>query len=205
MFHIHNLGKKLSINKQLVLFSLLLISIILPSNFIGNPASMILFEYPNAQTSMNSTATGSQNQTTEEVFIVQNTSMSGPAPVRHPGQPPHEVVFALPLRDDGKIWSGRVSFTASKPIEAEILHMYKPQQPIDEKHGEPYHAILPGNRSIAISHLRDIIDVPIEINGTGISSGSFEFEGSALVFHKTSGEPFTVTYTVDAVANDVTR
>jgi hypothetical protein len=64
---------------------------------------------------------------------------------------------------------------------------------------------LPGNRSIAISHLRDIIDVPIEINGTGISSGSFEFEGSALVFHKTSGEPFTVTYTVDAVAKDVTR
>ena len=205
MFHIHNLGKILSINKQLVLFSLLLISIILSSNFIGNPASMILFEYTNAQTSMNSTATGSQNQTTEEVFIVQNTSMSVPAPVRHPGQPPHEVVFALPLRDDGKIWSGRVSFTASKPIEAEILHMYKPQQPIDEKHGEPYHAILPGNRSIAISHLRDIIDVPIEINGTGISSGSFEFEGSALVFHKTSGEPFTVTYTVDAVAKDVTR
>jgi hypothetical protein len=196
MFHIHNL---VSINKQLVLFSLLLISIVPSSNLIGNPAGMILFEYTNAQTSMNSTATGSQNQTTEEVFIVQNTSMSVPAPVRHPGQPPHEVVFALPLRDDGKIWSGRISFTASKPIEAEILHMYKPQQPIDEKHGEPYHAILPGNRSIAISHLRDIIDVPIEINGTGISSGSFEFEGNALVFHKTSGEPFTVT------AKDVTR
>ena len=83
--------------------------------------------------------------------------------------------------------------------------MYNPQQPIDEKHGEPYHAILPGNRSIAISHLRDIIDVPIEINGTGISSGSFEFEGSALVFHKTSGKTFTVMYTVDAVAKNVTR
>lgn len=26
--------------------------------------------------------------------------MSELAPVRHPGQPPHEVVFALPLRDD---------------------------------------------------------------------------------------------------------
>jgi hypothetical protein len=149
MFHIHNLGKILSINKQLVLFSLLLIPIVPSSNFIGNPAGMILFEYTNAQTSMNITATGGQNQTIEEVFIVQNTSMSVPAPVRHPGQPPHEVVFALPLRDDGKIWSGRISFTASKPIEAEILHMYKPQQPIDEKHGEPYHAILPDNRSIA--------------------------------------------------------
>jgi hypothetical protein len=41
-------------------------------------------------------------QKEEEIFVVQNTSMSIPAPVRHPGQPPHEVVFALPLRDDGK-------------------------------------------------------------------------------------------------------
>jgi hypothetical protein len=36
-------------------------------------------------------------QKEEEIFVVQNTSMSVPAPVRHPGQPPHEVVFALPL------------------------------------------------------------------------------------------------------------
>jgi len=57
-------------------------------------------------------------------FIEQKTGMSQPAPVRHPGQPSHEVVFALPLRDDGKVWSGTVTFTASKPIEAEILHTY---------------------------------------------------------------------------------
>jgi hypothetical protein len=131
-------------------------------------------------------------------IIEQKTVMSQPAPVRHPGQPSHEVVFALPLRDDGMIWSGTVTFTASKPIEAEILHYYSPKQKIDSIHGEPYHAILPGNKSIAITHLRDIIDVPIEINGTGISSGSFNFVGNALVFHKTNGEPFTVTYTIDA-------
>jgi hypothetical protein len=196
----------LSINKRLVLFSLLLlISFALSSNFIGNPPSILLFEYTNAQTPMNSTATGSQNQATEEVFIVQNTSMSVPATVTHHGQPLHQIVWALPLREDGKIWSGSVSFTASKPIEVEIIHDYKPQQPIDEKHGEPYNFIAPGNRSIAITTLKDIVDVPIEINGTGLSTGSFEFAGSALVFHKASGEPFTVTYTVDAVAKDVTR
>jgi hypothetical protein len=154
---------------------------------------------PNA---MNSTATGSQNQATE--VIVQNTSMSVPATVRHHGQPLHQIVWVLPLRDDGKIWSGSVSFTASKPIEAEIIHDYKPKQPIDEKHGEPYNFIAPGNRSIAITTLKDIIDVPIEINGTGLSSGTFGFEGSALVFHKASGEPFTVTYTVDATAKSPT-
>ena len=80
----------MSINKRLVLFSLLLlISFALSSNFIGNPPSMLLFENTNAQTSINSTATGSQNQASEEVFIVQNTSMSVPATVSHHGQPLH--------------------------------------------------------------------------------------------------------------------
>ena len=137
------------------------------------------------------------------IFIEQKTGMSQPAPVRHPGQPPHEVVFALPLRDDGKVWSGTVTFTASKPIEVEILHTYAPEQKPDSLHGEPYHAVLPGNESIAITHMRDIVDVPIEINGTGISSGSFNFVGNALVFHKTNGEPFTVTYTIDAKVKDI--
>ena len=164
----------------------------------GTGTTIILFNTGYAQTAMNSTAT-------EEVFIVQNTSMSVPATVSHHGQPLHQIVWGLPLREDGKIWSGSVSFTASKPIEVEIIHDYKPQQPIDEKHGEPYNFIAPGNRSIAITTLKDIVDVPIEINGTGLSSGSFEFAGSGLVFHKASGEPFTVTYTIDAVAMDVTR
>jgi hypothetical protein len=166
----------------------------------GTGTNAILFNAGYAQT-----VTGSQNQTAEEVIIVQNTSMSVPATVTHHGQPPHAIVWALPLRDDGKIYSGSVSFTASKPIEAEIIHDYKPQQPIAEEHGEPYNFIAPGNRSIAVTTLKDIIDVPIETNGTGLSSGTFEFDGSGLVFHKASGGPFTVTYTIDAVAKDVTR
>jgi hypothetical protein len=133
-------------------------------------------------------------------IVEQRTEMSIPAPVRHPGQPLHAVVFALPLRDDGKIWSGKVTFTASKPIEVEVLHPYEPKGEVGTMHGEPYNAVLPGNKSIAISHLRDLVDVPIEINGTGISSGTLEFVGSALVFHKTTGQPFTVTYSIDAVA-----
>ena len=136
-------------------------------------------------------------------FVEQKTVMSQPAPIKHPGQPSHEVVFALPLREDGKVWSGTVTFTASKPIEVEILHTYAPEQNPDSLHGQPYHAILPGNKSIAITHLRDIVDVPIEINGTGISSSSFNFVGNALVFHKTNGEPFTVTYTIDAKVKDI--
>lgn len=138
-------------------------------------------------------------------IVIQNTSMSAPAPVRHPGQPSHEVVFALPLRNDGKIWSGTVTFTASKPIEVEVLHTYSPKVNPDSVHGKPYNAVLPGNNSIAITHLRNLVDIPIEINGTGISSGTLDFVGNALLFHKTSGEPFTVTYTIDAISKKLTK
>jgi hypothetical protein len=141
------------------------------------------------------------NEHSEILTVVeQQTAISRPAPVSHPGQPRHSVVFALPLRDDGRIWFGKVTFTASKPIEVEVLHQYEPKEEVDTVHGEPYHAILPGNKSIAITDLRNIVNVPIEINGTGISSGTLEFVGSALVSHKTIGQPFTVTYSIDAVA-----
>jgi hypothetical protein len=168
---------------------------------IYNDLNIIDFAFANINNNNSSSSLKLLNES--YTIVEQKTVMSQPAPVRHPGQPSHEVVFALPLRDDGRIWSGTVTFTASKPIEAEILHFYSPEKKIDSIHGEPYHAILPGNKSIAITHLRDIIEVPIEINGTGISSGSFSFVGNALVFHKTNGEPFTVTYTIDAKVKNI--
>ncbi len=143
------------------------------------------------------------NNLTKDLVVEQKTVMSKSAPAKHPNQPTHQVVFALPLLDWGNIWSGKVTFTASKPIEVEILHWYTPQEQPDSKHGEPYNAVLPGNSSIAISQFRKIVDVPLEVNGTGISSGSLEFVGSALVFHKTTGESFTVTYSIDAVKKSI--
>ena len=79
-------------------------------------------------------------------IVEQRTEMSSPAPVRHPGQMPHEVVFALPLLGTGKVWSGEVTFTADKPIEVEVLHPYEPRDEVDTMHGEPYHAVLPGTK-----------------------------------------------------------
>jgi hypothetical protein len=124
---------------------------------------------------------GNSTANSEVLSIVeQRTEMSSPAPVRHPGQPLHKVVFALPLRDYGRIWAGKVTFTADKPIEVEVLYVYEPKGEVDTMHGEPFHAVLPGNKSIAISYLRNLVDVPIEINDTGISSGTVEFVGSAF-------------------------
>jgi len=138
----------------------------------------------------------------DERYVGQKTEMSNPAsPTITPhGKVPHQIVFALPLRNDSKIWTGTVTFTASKPIEIEVLHGYKPQSAVDAQHGEPYHATLPNKKTVAISTMTMFTDTPVKVTDTSISTGSLQFTGSALVFHKTSGEPFTVTYTVDAVA-----
>lgn len=134
--------------------------------------------------------------------IHQKTVSSIPASVSAPGLKPHEVVFALPLREDGKIWSGTVTFTASKPIEVEILHNYNPKD-ISNLHDEPYNAVI-GDKRIAISQLRNIVELPLTINNSQISSGTFDFVGSALVFHKTDSTPFSITYSLDAIAKDIT-
>jgi hypothetical protein len=140
----------------------------------------------------------------EENIRVQKTAMSRAAPVAHTGNLPHAVVFALPLRDDGKIYTGQVTFTASKPIEVEVLHIYRPEQPLDEAHGEPPTAVINGT-TITYSHLTGIVDNNIITGDIPTASGTFEFTGSGLVFHKRSSEPFTVTYTIYAAVHPLTN
>jgi hypothetical protein len=147
---------------------------------------------------------GNAQQASQTVFRLQETKMSATAPVAHTGNLPHAVVFALPLRDDGKIYTGRATFTASKPIEVEVLHVYNPDVAPDKDHGEPPTAVINGTR-ITYSHLTGIVDNNYVLGDVPTASGTFEFAGSALVFHKRSSEPFTVTYTIDATARPLTQ
>ncbi|HJT48775.1 MAG TPA: hypothetical protein VJ729_11395 [Nitrososphaeraceae archaeon] len=141
-------------------------------------------------------------------FRVQNTTMSIPAPNANINNQtmPHQIVIALPLRQDGKIWTGTATFTASKPIEIEVLHKYNPKVLPDAKHGEPYHAKwIDGITPIALSTMTMFSNTPVSVTNSPISTGSFVFTGSVLLFHKTDGQPFTVTYTIDATAKSLTR
>ena len=150
--------------------------------------------------------TANVQQDTE--FRVQNTTMSIPAPSANINNQtiPHQIVIALPLRQDGKIWTGTATFTASKPIEIEVLHKYNPKVLPDTKHGEPYHAKwIDGITPIALSTMTMFSNTPVSVTNSPISTGSFVFTGSVLLFHKTDGQPFTVTYTIDATAKSLTR
>jgi len=149
-----------------------------------------------------------QQQDQQPIVIrIQNTSMSEPAPNAPLNNQtlPHQIVVALPIRQDGKIWTGTVTFTASKPIEVEVEHKYNRYNiTLDAKHGEPYHAKWFDGTNIALSTMTMFTNTPVAVTNTPISTGSFTFTGSALVFHKTDGVPFTVTYTLDVVANPLT-
>jgi len=117
---------------------------------------------------------------------------------------PHQIVVALPAGPDGAIWTGTVTFTASKPIEIEVFHKYNPSVTPDTAHGQPYNAKwIDGNR-YALSTMTMFSNTPVSVTNTPISTGSLVFTGSALLFHKTDGIPFTVTYTIDAVAKPLT-
>jgi hypothetical protein len=140
-----------------------------------------------------------QPQQQGDSLVLQNTTTSIQDPV--PGHSGHQLALVAPPREDGKIWSGVVTFTASKPVDVVVLHPYNKPQIVttNQSFGEPLNApnpFAPG-QNIAISVMTKHTDDPI-------FAGSLPFAGTALAFHTTTGEPFTVSYTVDAEAKSAT-
>jgi len=182
-------------------FSVLLIVIALSTGLL---LSLTTIMYNNCH---EATAQKQSMQESPDVVTIQNTSVSVPAPNSVGNKSmPHQIVVALPLRQDGQIWTGTVTFTASKPIEVEVEHRYNPKVIPDAKHGAPYNAKWIDNTThIALSPMTMFSNTPVAVTNTPISTGSFVFAGSALLFHKTDGIPFTVTYTIDALAKPLTQ
>lgn len=136
-----------------------------------------------------------QNQTAESMpFVVQNTTKSMQDPL--PGHETHQIVIAAPPRDDGKIYSGIASFTASQPVEVVMLHSYTSGINTTET-GEPLNAPF-GDGKVAISLMKQFTDAPV-------SAGSFVFAGNALAFHNIEGKPFVITYTIDGDISSLTQ
>ena len=86
------------------------------------------------QTFAASTDPASPLQTLTHVTI-QNTTTSVQDPL--PGHQGHQAAIIIPPRDDGKLWVGTVTWTASKPVELVILHGYINVTTADSAHGVP--------------------------------------------------------------------
>jgi hypothetical protein len=127
-------------------------------------------------------------------FVRQATVASGQDPL--PGHESHELAFVLPPRSDGAVYSGVLTYTASKPVEVVVLHNYDPQNTtaVPEEYGTELTSPLPGGGgNIAIT----LFQPPYE---AGINSASVPFTGNALALHTLENDPFTATYTVNAFA-----
>jgi hypothetical protein len=129
---------------------------------------------------------------------IQNTTTSVQDPL--PGHQGHQAAIILPPRTDGKLWVGTVTWTASKPVELVVLHGFT-NVTTDAAHGEPLIS-KPPSGAVAITLITPSQFSP---SGDPVPSGTAPFVGNAVAFHTLSGAKFTVTYSVDAVANSPTK
>ena len=152
--------------------------------------------------SSNTTSSGSSNGTSEaeavqakpdaatisadESFAQQGTVTSIQDPL--PGHEAHQLALILPPRDDGAIYQGTLSYTASKPVEVVILQNFANETAVDPTYGAIATAPL-GEGEVAISLLTPQYTGPI-------NAASIPFAGNALALHTLDGEPFAATYTV---------
>src|SRR5919107_1084913 len=110
--------------------------------------------------------------------------------------PEGNIAFILPPRSDGGVYSGILTYTASKPVGVAVLHNYEPQNStaIPEEYGKEFTSPIPGGAgNIAIS----LFQPPYE---NAVNAASVPFTGNALALHTTEEGPFTATFTVNAFA-----
>jgi hypothetical protein len=130
-------------------------------------------------------------------YIVQGTAASGPDPL--PGHQMYQLIMAIPPRDDGKIWTGTISYSASYPVKMVILHKYdnKSVSGNESSVGKPLTAPF-GKGQVAIT----LVKGP---SNTSVPSGSLNFAGNAVAFHTLDGHKFIVTYTADTRAEYLSK
>src|ERR671911_2503246 len=145
-------------------------------------------------TSASAPTAATQEPPVNQNFVRQGTVASGQDPL--PGHEGHELAFVLPPRGDGGVYSGVLTYTASKPVEVVVLHNYDPQNStaVPEAYGTELTATLPGDGgNVALT----LFQPPYE---AGINAASVPFTGNALALHTLEDDPFTATYTVNAFA-----
>lgn len=136
-------------------------------------------------------------------IIQQGIATSSPDPL--PGHEAHQSITLLRLRDDNGVYSGRVTFTATQPVEVQILHREMTNATagtegtlpnIPENFGKLAFIELPGgNGQVTITNV-----VPKFTEGAAGSTfaASVPYSGNAVALHNLEGNQFAATFTVTA-------
>jgi plastocyanin len=138
------------------------------------------------------------NDEEEEAVVRQGTVISSQDPL--PGHEDHQRATILPFREDGTIYSGVLTYTATEPVEIAIVNMQtlnETEQSIlnatdDGELGTLFTTQLDNQTSLSISYV-----TPSYV-GSPVPSASIPFVGNAIWLHTLSGEPFASTFVVNA-------
>ena len=142
-------------------------------------------------------AQNADNMTQPEIgqaIAWQGTVSSFKDPLK--GHESHQVAVILPPREDQAVYSGVISFIASKPVEVVTLHDYTlGNMTIPDKFGVVMKAPTPWRQGGEVATAMMALDYP---NNTPTFSANVPFAGNALGLHTTNGDQFVATYTVVA-------
>jgi hypothetical protein len=146
----------------------------------------------------------SQGKQTREQIIQQGIVTSTPDPL--PGHEAHQSITILRLKEGNPTYQGTLTFTASKPVEVQILHRNMTQSTgnattaattvptIPPSFGTMSILPLPGGNGQVVSSLV-LPQYPEEATSF---SASLPFAGNGLALHDLEGDEFVATYTVVA-------
>ncbi len=127
--------------------------------------------------------------------IKQLTLISGTDPI--PGHGGHQLILLLGP-ETGKVFTGTVTFTASKPVEVVVLHEYNPDKMPGKDHGNLLIGEIAGKK-YALSLMQFSGDMKVT------NSSTVNFTGSGLALHTLNGQKFTATATVNAIQELIQR
>ena len=142
-------------------------------------------------------AQNADNTTQPEIgqtIVWQGTVSSFKDPLK--GHESHQVAVILPPREDQAVYTGVISFIASKPVEVVTLHDYTlGNMTIPDKFGVVMKAPTPWREGGEVATAMMALDYP---KNTPTFSANVPFVGNALCLHTTNGDQFVATYTVVA-------
>jgi hypothetical protein len=138
-----------------------------------------------------------EGEKTSNRIVKQGIATSSPDPL--PGHQAHQSITILRLTPDNTVYSGRVTFTTTQPVEVQILHrsMTNTTYNIPENFGKLTILQLPDNNGKVI--ITNVVPKFTEgATGTTTFAASVPFSGNAVALHNLEGKPFAASYTVTA-------
>src|SRR5215210_3440410 len=159
-------------------------------------AATISFAQTQGQQDGGGATTGQQGGGQERI-VRQGTITSIQDPL--PGHEEHQAAILLPLRQDGSIYSGVLTYTASAPVEVIVANV----QTLNETEQSMLNVTEDGFGTLLTSPLDNQTSIAITLitppyGDTPVPSASIPFAGNALWLHTLDGTPFVANYAVSA-------